>query len=111
MQEINRDYRGKDQTTNVLSFAMQEGEFGSLVPNLLGDVLISGDTTLREAATYGMQPGDRLLQLLIHGVLHLFGFDHETGPDAEQEMEEKSDHLMALISDTPDVRGWILAGS
>jgi len=95
--ELNQTYLHHSGPTNVISFAMQEGEFGGLNPHLLGDVVISADTCAKEADAAGIQVEHRFDQLLIHGILHIFGFDH-LGPRAEAEiMAAKSDELLALI--------------
>ncbi len=83
IQEINRDYLGKDRPTNVISFAMQEGEGGDISPLLLGDVVISAETAARDAAEAGQSFAGELYFLLLHGMLHLVGYDHERGT-AEQ---------------------------
>lgn len=107
MRDLNRDYRGKDKTTNVLAFAMNEGDFDSINPDILGDVVISADTAMKESLEYEMSFEDRLFQLLIHGILHLVGYDHETGEEDEGEMEAKSDEIMALVFPEIKVKGWI----
>ena len=96
IQEINRDYRGKDAPTNVLSFAMDDGD-SSFVSPLLGDVIISCDTAAREAEERQVTLDQRYSQLLVHGVLHLAGYDHEQGEEEERIMAEKSRELLALI--------------
>jgi probable rRNA maturation factor len=98
IQALNSQYRGKDSPTNVLAFAMRDGDFGGVTPTLLGDVVLSIDTLTREAEAAGQAPADRLTQLLIHGILHLVGFDHEASAAAADLMEEKSRELLALLS-------------
>lgn len=100
IQALNRQYRGKDSPTNVLAFSMREGDFGGVTPTLLGDVVLSLDTVAREAEAAGQTPADRLTQLLIHGILHLVGFDHETSEADADLMEEKSRELLTLVSGT-----------
>ena len=103
VRELNRTYRGKDEPTNVLSFPMQEGEFSDITPGLLGDVVISLDTAEAEAIAAGISTDDRMSQLLVHGILHLFGFDHELGENQAREMEEKSLALLRRIEENPDL--------
>jgi len=100
IQVINRDYLDRDKPTNVISFAMQEGEGAGLIPELLGDVVISADTAARDAAEAGVPFESELYFLLLHGILHLLGFDHERGSaeDAER-MEERERELFALIKE------------
>lgn len=95
--ELNQHYLGRKGPTNVIAFPMREGEFGQVTPELLGDVVISVDTTAAEADQAGMDPAERFDQLLVHGILHLFGYDHEDDPDAAAVMESKSNALLARI--------------
>ena len=96
MRELNAQYRGKDVTTNVLSFAMDDGDPTFISP-LLGDVIISCDTAAREAEERGVTLSQRYSQLLVHGVLHLAGYDHELGEEEETDMIVKSRELLKLI--------------
>lgn len=93
----NADYRDRTGPTNVLAFAMQEGEFAHVNSFLLGDVVISAETAAREALENGISLETRLDELLVHGVLHLFGYDHEQDEAAYERMAEKSAELLASI--------------
>jgi probable rRNA maturation factor len=95
--EINRQYLHRPGPTNVISFAMREGQFAGVNPELLGDIVISAETARREAEAAGMPAEQRLVELLVHGVLHLFGYDHETPTADAAAMEAKSRELMALL--------------
>jgi len=75
---LNRDYRHKDRPTDVLAFAMREGEGGALHPDILGDVVISVDTARRQAQERGVTIVAEATFLLAHGLLHLLGYDHQT---------------------------------
>jgi len=98
IQAINRDYLGKDRPTNVISFAMQEGEGGGVQPNLLGDVVISAETAARDACDAQIPFESELYFLLLHGILHLLGYDHERGTEAEaRRMEAKEREIFSLI--------------
>ncbi|MBQ4491940.1 MAG: rRNA maturation RNase YbeY [Deltaproteobacteria bacterium] len=98
IQELNRDYLGRDRPTNVISFPMLEGEESGIVPGLLGDVVISADTAARDAEEAGSTFEREFFFLLIHGILHLVGFNHEGVDDAEiARMEAKEDELFALV--------------
>jgi probable rRNA maturation factor len=98
IREINRDYLDRDRPTNVVSFAMQEGEGSGLQPGLLGDVVISAETAARDAAEAGLPFESELFFLLLHGILHLLGFDHERGSEEEARiMEEKEQEVFAII--------------
>ena len=81
IQALNRDYRNKDQATNVLSFpAGDDGAAGR--PRLLGDVVLALETVQREATAQGKPLADHLSHLTVHGMLHLLGHDHETETQA-----------------------------
>ena len=97
MAELNQTYLNHSGPTNVIAFPMQQGEFAGLTPDLLGDVVISADTACREADRAGMDATERFDQLLVHGILHLVGYDHVHSESAAAAMERKSAELMALI--------------
>ncbi len=98
IQELNRDYLQRDKPTNVISFSMLEGEEVSLHPQLLGDVVISADTAARDASEAGSPFENELYFLLLHGILHLLGYDHERGTQEEAElMEVKEQEIFSVI--------------
>ena len=98
IQEINRDYLQRDKPTNVISFAQQEGEGAGICPELLGDVVISVDTAARDADEAGVSMFSEVSFLLIHGILHLLGYDHERGTEEQAlEMEEKERELFTVL--------------
>lgn len=81
IRSLNRNFRGMDRPTNVLSFpAGDPGAPGR--PRLLGDVALALETVQREAAAQNRQPRDHVAHLVVHGVLHLLGHDHETDAQA-----------------------------
>ncbi|HBA73234.1 MAG: rRNA maturation RNase YbeY [Geobacteraceae bacterium GWC2_55_20] len=95
---INRDYLDKDRPTNVISFSLQEGDCSGVNPLTLGDVVISADTAAREADEGGIVFFERLSFLLLHGILHLCGYDHERSGDAEaQKMQRKEQQLFRIL--------------
>lgn len=96
IRELNQQYRGIDSATDVLAFAMQEGDFKEITPDLLGDVIISVETAQRQAEEAGHSLQQELGILLIHGLLHLAGYDHMTDEDAEL-MQEKEKELWQHI--------------
>jgi probable rRNA maturation factor len=100
IHDLNRTWRGKDAPTDVLSFAMQEGEDGDLNPDVLGDLVISLDTAGRQAAELGHPMPRELRVLLVHGLLHLLGYDHETLDDAV-EMRSREAELLRVLGEDP----------
>jgi probable rRNA maturation factor len=98
IRRINREYLAKDRATNVISFSQQEGHGGGMAVDLLGDVIISADTSDREAQAGGLPPFDRLCFLLLHGILHLCGYDHErSGEQEASRMEQKEAELFRIL--------------
>jgi probable rRNA maturation factor len=94
---LNKQYLGRTGPTNVIAFPMREGEFSDIAPELLGDVVISIETTDKEAQESGMELETRFSELLIHGILHLLGYDHENDEQQAREMEDKSRELLFMI--------------
>jgi probable rRNA maturation factor len=97
MRTLNRQYRGKDRTTDVLSFSLREGRFGGVQPNLLGDIVISVPTARKQAVAAGLSMQEELERLLIHGLLHLAGYDHERGPAHARTMQLKERRLLRSL--------------
>lgn len=102
IHQLNRDFRGKDAPTDVLSFSQREGASGDLHPELLGDIAISVDTAARQAADAGRSLLAELLFLAAHGLCHLLGYDHQTD-DQEAEMNARAAALLAEGARTGDV--------
>lgn len=95
VHELNKEYRGVDRPTNVLSFAALDDESEPVVdPMLLGDIVVAFDTTKREAAEQGCSFADHLFHLVVHGMLHLIGYDHIEDWEAE-EMEALEIRILA----------------
>jgi len=98
IRRVNREYLAKDRPTNVISFSQQEGNSVGVASGMLGDVIISADTSAREAEQGGMPPFDRLCFLLLHGILHLCGYDHErSGEEESFRMEKKEGELFRIL--------------
>lgn len=95
---LNRQWRGVDQPTDVLSFAMGEGEDAGLNPEVLGDLVISLDTAARQAAEVGHPLARELRVLLVHGFLHLLGYDHVDPADAV-EMRGAEERLLVVLDE------------
>lgn len=96
--DLNRRYLNRKGATNVIAFPMREGDFSHVSPDLLGDVVISADTAAAEAADAAMTFAQRFDQLLVHGILHLLGYDHEHDARQAAEMAAKSDWLMEILA-------------
>lgn len=100
IEELNRKYLNRNGPTNVIAFPMREGEFADLTPHLLGDVVISADTAVKEARDSGLSRERRFNELLVHGILHLFGYDHEISQADAATMEKKSRELLDIVHKT-----------
>lgn len=94
---MNQRFLSRSGPTNVIAFPMREGRFSDLTPTLLGDVVISVDTAYREARAAGLKLEQRLTQLLVHGILHLCGYDHEQDAAGARRMAAKSRALLAKV--------------
>jgi len=92
--ELNRTYRQKKGATNVLAFAQAEGPDAGLAGNILGDIVISWETAAREARREKTSVHQRLLVLLVHGLLHLLGYDHERSAADERLMFDREKELL-----------------
>ena len=95
--QLNRDYLNRQGPTNVIAFSMRAGRFSEITPNLLGDVVISVETAYREGQNADLSMQERFDQLLIHGILHLCGYDHENTKSEAQRMENKAQELYKII--------------
>ena len=96
IHELNRQYLNRDKPTNVLAFPMGS-ETGGIDTGMLGDIVISVDTAKREASEMGIRFHERIYQLLIHGLLHLMGYDHEISEKDEKKMQKEEKRLLALL--------------
>ncbi len=116
IRNLNRSYRNIDKATDVLSFpqmelegpgilldeggeGLHEFQTGSsgIVP--LGDIMISLDTCTRQAAVIGHSPVDEFARLLVHGLLHIFGYDHERSQEEDYLMQQKEDELLSMLDE------------
>ena len=96
IRELNKKYRGQDRATDVLSFPQNEGEENEPDYHLMGDVVISTVTAKRQASQHGLSLEEEIVLLLIHGVLHLLGFNHERSEEAchmKKRTRELFDHI------------------
>jgi probable rRNA maturation factor len=97
MRQLNARYRGIDRPTDVLAFAMREGPLADLHPQVLGDVVLSAETALRQARARRHSLAEELTRLLIHGTLHLLGYDHEVSLTDARRMRAKERELWRLV--------------
>ena len=100
IRPLNQAYRQRDMATDVLSFAMQEGD--SLLDDdpVLGDLVISVETARRQAREVGHSVQEELRVLLVHGLLHLLGYDHERGEEDAAEMSSAEGRLLSEMGAT-----------
>ncbi len=96
IREINAEWRGQDKATNVLSFPAFPLEPGGMPGPMLGDIVVARETVEREAVDLGKSFEEHLTHLLVHGFLHLFGYDHMETADAE-EMEALETRILASM--------------
>ncbi|TGM20892.1 rRNA maturation RNase YbeY [Leptospira meyeri] len=96
MEEINLERRGLNKTTDVLSFPLYS-ESPPIPFQILGEVVISMDTCRKQAKEIGHSIIDEFYRLLVHGILHLFGYDHETNEEEAIRMRAKEDECLELV--------------
>lgn len=105
IRQLNREYRDKDYATDVLSFALNEGDEPQIIDgspeNLLGDIIISLETAVRQANEYGHSLEREVAFLTVHGMLHLLGYDHEEEAD-RQEMRREEEFVLGKLGITRD---------
>ncbi len=87
MRELNLRWRGKHETTDVLSFPAEQDKFEKREGSSLGDIVISAEQAARQAGEYNLTFEDEVAQLILHGLLHLCGYDHETDHGEMDRME------------------------
>ena len=99
MRGLNRRYRGKDRTTDVLAFAMREASRFST--GMLGDVVIAVPTAVRQAKQGQRSLDEELAMLLIHGILHLCGYDHERSEKEARRMHRRERMILRSLGSLP----------
>ncbi len=97
IRRLNRDYRGKDRPTDVLAFAMREGRRAPGDDAVLGDVVISLETAANQAQQRHASTAEEVRTLLIHGVLHLLGYDHERSVAEARRMKAMERKLRGVL--------------
>jgi probable rRNA maturation factor len=98
IRDLNRRYLNRDKPTNVLAFPMREGEFSTLHPNLLGDLVISVEMAKRQSGRSGLSKMEMVILLMVHGVLHLIGYEHERTKKGAREMSLKQKELFRIAT-------------
>jgi probable rRNA maturation factor len=99
IKQLNKQYLGKDKSTNVLSFSLQEGEQGYINPQILGDIIVSVETAKRDALYGKLTIAQEIDFLIIHGILHLLGYNHENTTKKEtNKMRQKEKELFNAIN-------------
>ena len=90
IKNINNGYRNKNYATDVLSFPENDGDD-------LGEIYISVETAMRQAVDFEVSIEDEIKRLIVHGILHLMGFDHERSPEDEVIMNEREEFVLGRI--------------
>ena len=101
IRDLNEKYFKRNRPTNVISFPMAQGEFSEINPHLLGDVVISVEMAIKEAQESGLSLEEEIAFLLIHGILHLMGYDHTRGGRQQ----------MAVVQERLFNRLWLIRGT
>ena len=97
ISELNKKYLHRAGPTNVIAFPMHSEDFPNVGAQLLGDVVISIETAAKEGNRIGIGMEKRFIQLLVHGILHLIGYDHEKSEAQAEKMEQKENEILKLI--------------
>ena len=103
MRSLNRQYRGKDRTTDVLAFALREAPHSS--STVLGDVVIAVPTAARQAKEGQRSLDEELTVLLVHGILHLCGYDHERSEKEARRMHRRERMILGSLARLPKLAG------
>ena len=109
IQRLNKQWRSKDRATDVLSFPMVDDNLPEVqleenaLLQMLGDVVISYETALRQSKELKSSFQEEICRLLVHGILHLVGYDHEENDEKKSIMEAKERELIALLLEDKDV--------
>ncbi|MDO4806079.1 MAG: rRNA maturation RNase YbeY [Coriobacteriales bacterium] len=110
MQELNNEWRQQDRATDVISLECERPDDPELAkdePCELGDIVLAPTYIARQAASFGTTPADETRLLLIHGMLHLLGYDHMSDDEAAV-MEAREDELLAMHATDADMTGVVL---
>jgi probable rRNA maturation factor len=105
IKQLNKQYLGKDKATNVLSFSLREDEYGNINPQVLGDIIISVETAQKDAVYGNLTVDQEINFLIIHGLLHLLGYDHENTTKKEtSKMRKKERELFNIACGGSDIK-------
>ena len=97
--QMNRQYLNRDHPTNVISFPIREGDYGHVNPQILGDIVISTERALQDAVAGDLSFDEEIDFLLIHGLLHLLGYNHEGVDENEAiKMRDKEDVTFFILN-------------
>ncbi|MFZ2399670.1 MAG: rRNA maturation RNase YbeY [Smithella sp.] len=94
IKELNKEYLGKDKPTNVISFSLREGEYSDINPQIMGDIIISIETAQRDALWGNLTVSQEIDFLIIHGILHLLGYNHENTTREETNKMRKKEKIL-----------------
>lgn len=95
--ELNYRFLKRQGPTNVLAFPMRDDDHSQPDTPMLGDIVISLDAAMRDAKSGGESLNKAIDRLLIHGLLHLLGYDHESSEEEAQQMEEETERLLTMM--------------
>lgn len=104
IKQLNKQYLGKDKATNVLSFSLREDEYGNINPQILGDIVISVETAQKDAIQGNLTIAQEIDFLIIHGLLHLLGYDHENTTKKETSKMRKKERELFNIVNGSDIK-------
>ncbi|MGA2527164.1 MAG: rRNA maturation RNase YbeY [Smithellaceae bacterium] len=105
IKQLNKQYLGKDRATNVLSFSLREDEYGNINPQVLGDIIISVEAAQKDAVYGNLTVDQEIDFLIIHGLLHLLGYDHENTTKKEtSKMRKKERELFYIACGGSDIK-------
>ena len=104
IKQLNKQYLGKDKATNVLSFSLREDEYGDVNPQILGDIVISVETAKKDALESGLSIAQEIDFLIIHGLLHLLGYNHENTTKKEANLMRQQEKELFNIIHEDDVK-------
>ncbi|RMH37416.1 MAG: rRNA maturation RNase YbeY [Nitrospirae bacterium] len=101
IRHLNKRYRHKDVPTDVLAFSLREAP--GPATSLLGDVVIALPVAIRQAARYGHTADEEFVRLLVHGILHLLGYDHERSPQEAHRMQQLEHSIFTALMPIPRI--------